>query len=736
MAYQTAMTSSNQAKGCYAEFTHPALKDHINQNNTSALKLAILVAEFAQQMAAAHEHFSKEIQSVISSFRRKNYELLKERPVDTPSSIYNAWETLLQETELDAQAHLDAASLLIKSVYKPLEEMATYKQSQAQRLNVFREHFDNTLQKVQNQLECAEEEYKNSYTQYQDCSTPISRENAKAQFYNAHNEYVFQIRASNRTIDEFQMVIPKVLEELEEIYIDTSNTVNVAIESHALLLLTKANEQHKRFDELLKVCRQVNPQLDISWYVEALNPECPRLELHHPCFHPADITIINSEESMKNTLIVDRSTEVTLYERRCRLQKEAAELTSYIKQNQDITHTLVNICQRNLANHLYAKVYETQEDMCRKRNEIRIANMQLAAVRAQIDLFTSKQNGSVEDMSDKKSAASIKGMWKKAVKNLKTASESKIIKKGSFIKKKQISTESDEPEPAPSGEIDPVYSLLKCAADLPKGGPKACGIHSQCSGHHSSIRRGSPGAGGDSSGNTSKTSSPSSSASHSPKGRRKKLNARMKSFSLDTPEPSKHHLGIDEITKKKSSSFTNTCFGAGSSSPVDKYSAVNLRKKFAASAKTTSLDIEDKKRGSFVPSPKESPKAQRKQSKEVNTTVYVALYNFRGKEKDDMDLRAGWRLFIVDSSDPDWWKGKCNGKVGYFPAKYVIPLQFAQRVYQVTQPMHLTEGGNGIKLHKDQIVLQVGDEVENGMILVRSASNKQALCPVKYLNEI
>jgi len=50
-------------------------------------------------------------------------------------------------------------------------------------------------------------------------------------------------------------------------------------------------------------------------------------------------------------------------------------------------------------------------------------------------------------------------------------------------------------------------------------------------------------------------------ASHSPKTRRKKLNARMKSFSLDTPEPPKQLLGIDESTKKKSSSFTNTCFG-------------------------------------------------------------------------------------------------------------------------------------------------------------------------------
>ena len=40
--------------------------------------------------------------------------------------------------------------------------------------------------------------------------------------------------------------------------------------------------------------------------------------------------------------------------------------------------------RRNLAKHQYAKVYQTQEDMCRKRNEIRIANMQLVAIKAQV----------------------------------------------------------------------------------------------------------------------------------------------------------------------------------------------------------------------------------------------------------------------------------------------------------------------------------------------------------------
>ena len=52
------------------------------------------------------------------------------------------------------------------------------------------------------------------------------------------------------------------------------------------------------------------------------------------------------QESVMNHLILDQVTEIILRERRTALQKEGLELAAYIKQNQDITHTLVNICQR------------------------------------------------------------------------------------------------------------------------------------------------------------------------------------------------------------------------------------------------------------------------------------------------------------------------------------------------------------------------------------------------------
>ncbi|XP_052711359.1 nostrin-like isoform X3 [Crassostrea angulata] len=681
------MQSGYPKHRCYADFTHRSFAEFIKLHNASALRLALLVSDFARQMAAVYEQFAKDIQTIISAFKAKYSDLNHDRPTDTPSTILSAWECLLYGTENDAQAHMDVAVLLRKNVYRPLEEVAVHKQTQTHKLNGYRDQLEETMDKVEHDLQVAEENYQRSVKASPTGSNFVARQ----QFHTAHNEYLCHLCASNRTIEEFHYLVPQVLEELEEIYIDTSNTVNIAMESHALMLLTKADEQHHRYKEMLKVCRQVTPQSDITYFLSAIEMEPTKIELSTHTFRPSDVSIYNAETLTVNQLIVNQHTEPIILERRQKLQKEAAILTSYIKHNQDSIHTLMMICQRNLANHLYSKVYETQGDMCCKRNEIRLANLQLASIRAQIEALSPKQNGSVEslDQDSKKSSATIKSMWKKAFKSLKSTSDTKLTKKGSLIKKKQNSQEVEVEENAEPGEIDPVYSLLKCAADLPKASKPSCGIHAQCSGHHSSAST----KGESSSTSTSKTTSPASSGP---------LNSRL------APE------------------------NVGSTSPDEKYvfSAANLRKKFASSSnRASSLELEDKL--SYTQSPKDSPKSQKKQ----NTQLYVVLYNFKGKEKDDLDLRAGWRVNVLDSSDQDWWKGKCNGKVGYFPATYLIPIQTGQRVFQVIHSMHLTEGGNGMKLHKDQIVLQIGEE-NMGMVRVQAANKKHALCPLKYLKEV
>uniref|UniRef100_A0A1A9ZDZ3 SH3 domain-containing protein n=1 Tax=Glossina pallidipes TaxID=7398 RepID=A0A1A9ZDZ3_GLOPL len=91
---------------------------------------------------------------------------------------------------------------------------------------------------------------------------------------------------------------------------------------------------------------------------------------------------------------------------------------------------------------------------------------------------------------------------------------------------------------------------------------------------------------------------------------------------------------------------------------------------------------------------------------------------------------------VIDTSDPDWWKGKAMGRVGYFPSKYVVRLNANEKPLQVTHNLQVSDGerGENMTLLRDQIVIQTGNEM-NGMVMVRSADNRQGYCPVKYLQE-
>lgn len=113
-------------------------------------------------------------------------------------------------------------------------------------------------------------------------------------------------------------------------------------------------------------------------------------------------------------------------------------------------------------------------------------------------------------------------------------------------------------------------------------------------------------------------------------------------------------------------------------------------------------------------------------------------------------------MTVIDTSDPDWWKGKCLGKVGFFPSKYVSKLSSGEKPlqvltinvntpddcglktyieFQVTHNLQVSDGDNGLMLLRDQIVIQIGEELD-GMVMIRSGDNRQGVCPVKFLQEV
>ncbi|KAK3772382.1 hypothetical protein RRG08_031406 [Elysia crispata] len=311
----------------------------------------ISVSEFAQQMAVAHEAFSKEIQAIIATFRRRNYELKKQRPMETPNCIFSSWEALLQETEMDAQAHLDAASLLHKNVYLPLQEVASHKNRQADMLALFRDNLDSVYIEALREEQKAEKDYHSSFQDFVGLPKDPGEKEGEAvrgRLHRTHNDYILNIRATNTMADEYNKALPRILEEMEEIYIDTGNTINVAVQSHALLLLTKAKEQHKRYEGQLRLCRQVSPHSDVTFFVKAVGQDNTTLTFARPHqdFKPAVALAADDQKSLCRQMILDRLTEESVLRKRSSLQAKAMEMAVSLKHSQDIISTLSNVCQR------------------------------------------------------------------------------------------------------------------------------------------------------------------------------------------------------------------------------------------------------------------------------------------------------------------------------------------------------------------------------------------------------
>ncbi|CAG9115903.1 unnamed protein product [Plutella xylostella] len=206
----------------------------------------------------------------------------------------------------------------------------------------------------------------------------------------------------------------------------------------------------------------------------------------------------------------------------------------------------------------------------------------------------------------------------------------------------------------------------------------------------------------------------------------------MKSLSLDSPE-------CGELRRRPARDHGGATTAQGSrvlspSSPVHGRRMLSARGGRMSSVELP--DEPDKSQSSNSASPCPSPvKQQSKHQRLLPTNLYVVLYNFKSRHGDELDLKAGYKVTVIDTSDPDWWKGKCLGKIGYFPSKYCTKLQAGERPLQVTHNLQVSDGDSGLMLLRDQIVIQVGDEVD-GMVMIRSGDNRQGVCPIKFLQEV
>ncbi|XP_049845154.1 uncharacterized protein LOC126297890 isoform X7 [Schistocerca gregaria] len=698
------------------ELTHPALNEALKAHNAVSFKLVRTVSDFTQQLSQVYEQHAEELQLLVSSFRKRNAELRKERPA-CHSSLFQTWETLLQEVEVDSQAHADIASILGRQVARPLLERTFHRKIQSRKVFTHRESFEVILAKAEDKLAKCRQDYKNAYLSYM--SNPTNA--AMAAYLDCHNSYVQQLHATNGMLDQYHTeTLPQLLQELEDVYSDLCTTLADSVLQGAEIISSRAEEQSRRYEGVSGQCRAVSARQDVASLVHSLASPQQHSQRHahthafaspqppptpqpdNPDGTPNDGPPTPEQTPpplLKNEIIVDRLASVSVRTRLDALRKEAMDLEQQMKQNQDALDTLLRIQQRSLESSLFNKANELQEDISLKRFDLRVAQIHLGAVKAQKELFASKAESASDGMRERKmsssSTGSMKNKWLKAFKSLKASNTSDGALKETEKKEAAAGPDSGSHslQEYTYRKITPCDVCSQVLRGHTRQGLKCkvckVNVHADC---QERLGRCQP---------------------KSRLLRRQKSTSEIETRHADLVAGSPLPLPHDQTP----------------SSPVH-----NRRLLSARNMRMSSVELPDeneKSLSSASTSPCPSPKSHRL----LPTNLYVVLYNFKSRHPDELDLKAGYKVTVIDASDKDWWKGKCFGRVGYFPSKYVIKLQPGEKALQVTHNLQVSDGNNGLMLLRDQIVIQVGEELD-GMVMIRNGENQQGVCPLKFLQEV
>jgi hypothetical protein len=85
---------------------------------------------------------------------------------------------------------------------------------------------------------------------------------------------------------------------------------------------------------------------------------------------------------------------------------------------------------------------------------------------------------------------------------------------------------------------------------------------------------------------------------------------------------------------------------------------------------------------------------------------------------------------VIDASDPDWWRGKCLGQIGFFPSKYVAKLAPNEKPLQVTHNLQLGGNDDGTDSDPNRLTKLLRDQVHNNLNI---KSLKYSLSPISLL---
>ncbi|KAL6430872.1 hypothetical protein ACFW04_006992 [Cataglyphis niger] len=426
MQNNRASGSEEAANHPLKDLTQPSLNEPLKQHNGVTLKLVQTVSEFAQELGTAMESHSANVRRLVDEFRSRS----GDSRIDV-GGMRRVWENLLRQVEADAASHLDLAAVLQQQLSRPTLEASFHRKLQSRKVFAHRDAYEQVVSKTEEKLQRARLDYKRAYGALltNDGGGGVEQELKRA-YLESHNAYILQLRATNAITERYQShCLPGLLGEIAEVYEELCGLACKCVAGISEAAGERAGEQAKRYQVVSKEAQAVVPSNDLQVLARNLSanatPRKPPRRLYVAPAPPEQIPMerISQIPTLRDELVPTGTSTLPLMED---LKHEYDSLTQEIGRLQDALDTLVRMQRKSAESNLYTKVAELQEDISLKRFDLGVAQLRLAAVQAQKELFGGGEASQPDGLASRKmsngSTGSPKLKWLKAFKSLKTSS--------------------------------------------------------------------------------------------------------------------------------------------------------------------------------------------------------------------------------------------------------------------------------------------------------------------------
>merc|ERR1719159_1235288 len=325
----------------------------------------------------------------------------------------------------DSASHTEISATLGRNVAKPLLEKTFHMKIQSRKVFKQREAFERMINENEDRTTKSHIEYRKSWTNHVDQQDPHSL----AKYLETHNAYVGQIHNVNGMIDYYyEECLPYLLQEFDDVYHDVAEVVLDSLSEGSKKITEKTENMTARWQKTSEAVKTISAEKDIASFISAITiPDYVPVTTHN--FAPPPPKEVTKEAGLpikSCEIFMDRTVAGPARNRHEQLKQEEKTMEDQIKVNAEAVESLIRILSKNLDQQLFNKANEIQEEISRKRYDLRCYQIKLSGIRAQKQLYdnTVKKEGDnliavPSGGASEKVTGKFKSKWVNAFKNVK-----------------------------------------------------------------------------------------------------------------------------------------------------------------------------------------------------------------------------------------------------------------------------------------------------------------------------